>query len=51
MADRIGDSEIGVRNDSVTEASDVEKGDVREVERSELDGIKATEMSPPEVKR
>ena len=49
-ADKIGGSDVGVRNDSVTDAGDVEKADVREIERSELDGIKATETSPPEVK-
>lgn len=49
-ADKIGESEVGLRNDSVTESSDIERGDVREVERHELDGTKATENGSPEVK-
>ena len=49
-ADKIGESDVGLRNDSVTESSDIEKGDIREVERHELDGTKATENGSPEVK-
>ena len=42
-ADKIGESDVGPRNDSVTPPDDVEKGDVREVEKMELDGTKAME--------
>lgn len=49
-ADEIGESEIGLRSDSVTESSDIEKGGVHEVEGHELDGTKATENGSPEVK-
>jgi len=49
-ADRIDESDIGLRHDEVRESGDVEKGDVREVEDQELDEIKATERSSPEVR-
>ena len=44
-ADKIGESDVGLRNDSVTPSDDVEKGDLQEVEKMELDKSKATERS------
>jgi len=49
-ADKIGESDVGLRNDSVTPPDDVEKGDLQEVEKMELDGTKAMERSAPDVK-
>ena len=49
-ADKIGESDVGLRNDSVTPPDDVEKGDLQEVEKVELDGSKATERPTPDVK-
>jgi FHS family L-fucose permease-like MFS transporter len=49
-ADQIGESDVGLRNDSVTPPDDVEKGDLQEVERMEFDGTKATERSAPNAK-
>ena len=43
-ADKIGESDVGLRNNSVT-PPDVEKGDLREVEKMEFDGTKAMERS------
>lgn len=50
IADKIGESDVGLRNDSVTSSDDVEKGDLQEVEKMEFDGSKATERSAPGVK-
>ena len=50
-ADKVGESDIGIRNNSVTDAGDVEKGDIREIEETESDGTKGTEISSPEVKQ
>ena len=46
-ADQIGESDVGLRNGSVTPPDDVEKGDLREVENTEFDGTKTTERSDP----
>jgi hypothetical protein len=43
-ADKIGESDVGLRKNSVT-PPDVEKGDLREVEKMEFDGTKAMERS------
>jgi hypothetical protein len=44
-ADKVGDSDVGLRNGSVTPPDDVEKGDLREAEKMEFDGTKAMERS------
>jgi MFS transporter, FHS family, L-fucose permease len=49
-ADNIGESDVGLRNDSATPSDDVEKGDLQEVEKMEFDESKATERSAPDVK-
>ena len=49
-ADNIGESDVGLRNDSVTSPDDVEKGNLQEVEKTESNGSKATEESAPDVK-
>jgi FHS family L-fucose permease-like MFS transporter len=49
-ADKIGESDVGLRNDLVTPPDDVEKGDLQEVEKMELDGTKAMGRSAPDVK-
>jgi hypothetical protein len=49
-ADNIGESDVGLRNDSVTSPDDVEKGNLQEVEKTEFNGSKTTEESAPDVK-
>ena len=49
-ADRIGESDIGLRNKSVTNGNDAEKGDIRELEERDRDRVHASQEFSPEVK-